>query len=302
LAENEQGSQFLQRLIHDCETKITDYTAVLDYVELGPTYFKIAEEASGHQAGEEPTEDDRKLEKLRLLAPPRQVHGVQVAASSTEKSEDAAPSSDVTSPPTGPTPNLTSSREPIALDPLKHALILRRQVLLYLDALHEQMQQGKQHLVSLKEKFDGSIDDLKATCRAKAAVPVDQVYPLFMTLSAIWTSFQDTLFIFALRHGIVETLEYFIRQSDEVTTVPKDILELAQKATTEANDAAYKYVRKPEAESESDKVIIEKGKLFYYPKDGFPIDKRKRARGQRLNDGLKAYFKFWPSTRERILR
>ena len=40
----------------------------------------------------------------------------------------------------------------------------------------EQLSSGRDLLQSLNEKFDTAVRDLKVTCRAKSAVPVDQVY------------------------------------------------------------------------------------------------------------------------------
>ncbi|KAJ3097053.1 hypothetical protein HDU97_005312 [Phlyctochytrium planicorne] len=62
------------------------------------------------------------------------------------------------------------------LDRLKATLIYRRQYLMYLDALQEQLEKTRQNLTKLGENFDDIIRDLKSTCKAKTAVPVDQVY------------------------------------------------------------------------------------------------------------------------------
>lgn len=47
---------------------------------------------------------------------------------------------------------------------------------MYLDALQDQMIRSRSTLLQLSTKFDASIAELKATCRAKSAVAVDQVY------------------------------------------------------------------------------------------------------------------------------
>ncbi|KAL7749010.1 hypothetical protein RI367_005659 [Sorochytrium milnesiophthora] len=85
-------------------------------------------------------------------------------------------------------------------------LIFRRQLLIYLDALVEQLAASKLVLKNLAEKYDSALGDLKGTIRARSAIPVDQVYPLFMSVAAVWESYQDELFVLAMRRGIADFL------------------------------------------------------------------------------------------------
>jgi hypothetical protein len=62
-------------------------------------------------------------------------------------------------------------------------------------------------LASIGEKFEDTIQELKKTCKSKTAVPVDQVYPLFMQLAHLWSSWTDELFLLAFRRGILTQLE-----------------------------------------------------------------------------------------------
>lgn len=59
---------------------------------------------------------------------------------------------------------------------IKKALAFKRQLLMYLDALQDQMIRSRSSLIQLSNKFDASISQLRANCRAKTAVSVDQVY------------------------------------------------------------------------------------------------------------------------------
>lgn len=70
----------------------------------------------------------------------------------------------------------SSIPEDLSILNVKQALVFKRQLLLYLDALQDQMIRSRSTLLSLSTKFDKSVIELKATCRAKTAVPVDQVY------------------------------------------------------------------------------------------------------------------------------
>ena len=44
-----------------------------------------------------------------------------------------------------------------------------------------------------------------------------------MAMAAVWQSFQDTLFVLALRHGILSTLELFEHQQQEQLQVPESL-------------------------------------------------------------------------------
>ncbi|KNE64727.1 hypothetical protein AMAG_19268 [Allomyces macrogynus ATCC 38327] len=88
------------------------------------------------------------------------------------------------------------SAEPAVVAPdvsarMATALVSYRQLLIYLDSMA------------------ASLRDLAAACRARAAVPVDHVYPRFMELAALWRGFQDELFLDAFGRGILDTLALF---------------------------------------------------------------------------------------------
>ncbi|KAI9095273.1 hypothetical protein DFS34DRAFT_662809 [Phlyctochytrium arcticum] len=90
---------------------------------------------------------------------------------------------------------------------LRSSLIFRRQLLIYLDALTEQTERSDQTLHALAERFEETVRELKITCRAKTAVPVDQVYPQFIMLANLWTNYMEDLFLLAFRKGILDTLD-----------------------------------------------------------------------------------------------
>ncbi|OUM68245.1 hypothetical protein PIROE2DRAFT_4125, partial [Piromyces sp. E2] len=99
--------------------------------------------------------------------------------------------------------------EDCPLSNIKNALIFRRQYLMYLDALNDQLSKSKKVLDIVDKKFESTLAELKSVCKSKTAVPVDQVYPQFMTLSNLWMSWQDELYLLALRRGITETIKSF---------------------------------------------------------------------------------------------
>jgi len=62
------------------------------------------------------------------------------------------------------------------LSDIKNALIFRRQYLMYLDALNDQLNKSKKVLDIVDSKFQSTLTELKTVCKSKTAVPVDQVY------------------------------------------------------------------------------------------------------------------------------
>ncbi|KAG5458806.1 MAG: hypothetical protein BJ554DRAFT_897, partial [Olpidium bornovanus] len=95
------------------------------------------------------------------------------------------------------------------LETARQVLTFRRQLVLYLDAMQEQLFVSRGTLKNLAEKFDATLRELKQTCRSKSAVPVDHVYPHFMVLAQMWATWQDELFLLLFRRGIADTLLYF---------------------------------------------------------------------------------------------
>ncbi|KAI8822053.1 uncharacterized protein EV422DRAFT_566477 [Fimicolochytrium jonesii] len=97
--------------------------------------------------------------------------------------------------------------EDVSLPRLRSALVFKREFLIYLDALHEQTNRSRTTLETLTARFEEAVKELKVTCRAKTAVPVDQVYPPFILLANLWQNYMDELFLLAFRRGIVDTIQ-----------------------------------------------------------------------------------------------
>ncbi|KAJ3041656.1 hypothetical protein HDV00_008933 [Rhizophlyctis rosea] len=118
--------------------------------------------------------------------------------------------------------------EPTEVSPtrLRSALVFRRQYLIYLDALQEQITRSRTTLVALSERFDETVRDLKNTCKAKTAVPVDQVYPQFITVANLWSNWHDELFLLAFRRGILDTIEAAARSFE--MNIPEAVLSAAE--------------------------------------------------------------------------
>ncbi|KAI9183217.1 hypothetical protein H9P43_004134 [Blastocladiella emersonii ATCC 22665] len=92
---------------------------------------------------------------------------------------------------------------------LASTLTFYRQLLIYLDAVREQIEASSAALRALDDRMAGCLQDLAAACKARSAVPVDQVYPKFMELAVVWQGFQDELFLDAFRRGVLDTVMGF---------------------------------------------------------------------------------------------
>lgn len=64
----------------------------------------------------------------------------------------------------------------VSISKIKSLVVFHRQLLMYLDALQDQMIASRSTLLQLSTRYDASIAELKISCRAKTAVSVDQVY------------------------------------------------------------------------------------------------------------------------------
>ncbi|KAJ1515533.1 hypothetical protein HMI56_003927 [Coelomomyces lativittatus] len=104
-------------------------------------------------------------------------------------------------------PQTTPQTNPVSsVGRVLDAIIFYRQLLIYMDALKAQIQKSSSVLSTLDEKMTEQLNLLQSACKSRMAVPVDQVYPLFMTLYSIWEAFQDELFLNAFRRGVLDRL------------------------------------------------------------------------------------------------
>lgn len=101
---------------------------------------------------------------------------------------------------------LTKAVESRVENRLVHGLIFHHQLCVYLSAMQDIAKSTIKTLQTIDNKFAESLTALKETCQARSAVPVDQVYPNFITLANLWINYQDELFCVAFRQGMVDTL------------------------------------------------------------------------------------------------
>ena len=80
---------------------------------------------------------------------------------------------------------LDSEVSPVVRSRLADSITFCRQYLIYLDALQGQVDQARDAMVAIGERFDDTLRDLKVTCKSKTTVPVDQVYVIYFYLASI---------------------------------------------------------------------------------------------------------------------
>ncbi|KXS12612.1 UPF0704 protein C6orf165 [Gonapodya prolifera JEL478] len=129
-------------------------------------------------------------------------------------------------PPEIPTPYQPIPPSKLLLAQIIASSTFHRQLLIYLDALSKQVREGERTAASLAQRFSSTVAELKAACRARTAVPVDQVYPHFLSLAALWTGYRDELFLVAFRKSIVDTMQH--HAGAFAVTVPPDVQDKAK--------------------------------------------------------------------------
>lgn len=105
---------------------------------------------------------------------------------------------------------------------LLQSVVFFNQIDLFLSAIQKQLSESKNVLESLNIKMKTVVQTLHTLCRLRSAVPVDQVYPQFMTLASLWECFQDELFVDAMRHGIADSISDYCRVA--INTIPESEL------------------------------------------------------------------------------
>lgn len=75
---------------------------------------------------------------------------------------------------------------------LKKSLVFFRQLDLYLTLSRSSVMEQTSSMEQLKTKQAEIVQRLKTACRTKSAVPVDQVYPMFVELADCWRSWRET--------------------------------------------------------------------------------------------------------------
>lgn len=110
----------------------------------------------------------------------------------------------------------------ISLKLLKDSLINIRQHETFLRIILNDVIGCAHQVEMLVNQLSTRMDQLQQTVQSKTAVPTAQVYPQFISLSHLWTCFQDEMVLLSVLSNILASIEPFTRTQKEL--FPDDIL------------------------------------------------------------------------------
>lgn len=118
--------------------------------------------------------------------------------------------------------DISGSGSDIPLQLLHDSLINVRQHETFLRILLNDVIGCAQQVEMLVNQLSTRMEQLQQTVQSKTAVPTAQVYPQFISLSHLWTCFQDEMVLLSVLSNILASIEPFTRTQREL--FPEDIL------------------------------------------------------------------------------
>jgi len=107
-------------------------------------------------------------------------------------------------------------KEAPSIQLLKEALINTRQHETFLRIILNDVISCAHQVQHLQEQLAIRMKQLQATVQSKTAVPTAQVYPQFIHLAQLWSSFQDEMVLLSVLSNILASLEPFTRGHREL--------------------------------------------------------------------------------------
>ncbi|XP_048350752.1 cilia- and flagella-associated protein 206 isoform X1 [Sphaerodactylus townsendi] len=136
----------------------------------------------------------------------------------------------------------------LKLTMLKEVLYNVRQHEAYLCVILSDVITCSQEIDMMQKQLAAQMEQLKDVVRAKTAVPTSQVYPSFITLSNLWTSFQDEILVLSFLNNLTVNLQQFLNA--HAVIFPEDVMEsLLEGIRVKTDDERLK-------ESADDKVNV----------------------------------------------
>ncbi|XP_046532460.1 cilia- and flagella-associated protein 206 isoform X2 [Equus quagga] len=93
---------------------------------------------------------------------------------------------------------------------LKEALYNVRQYEIFLQIILSDIITCAQEVEMMIKKLGAQLEQLKMIVKSKTAVPTSQVFPIFIALSNLWTSFQDETVLISVLSNLTSHLEAFL--------------------------------------------------------------------------------------------
>ncbi|XP_007484364.2 cilia- and flagella-associated protein 206 [Monodelphis domestica] len=110
---------------------------------------------------------------------------------------------------------------------IKEALFNLRQYEIFLNIILSDIITCAQEVEMMIKQLGAQMEQLKMTVQAKTAVPTSQVYPIFIALSSLWTSFQDETVLLSVLSNLTTQLAPFLGYHEELfnTEIIQELLE-----------------------------------------------------------------------------
>ncbi|CAG9821990.1 unnamed protein product [Phaedon cochleariae] len=115
--------------------------------------------------------------------------------------------------------------DPTFIDTMKGLLLMHRQNELFVRNIIELTEKMEEYVANLYQSLDAQLRETHKTVHMRLAVPVDVIFPLFETLSDLWSDFQDQVILLSKYNDIVNNLETyssFVRFDMEVLELVLD--------------------------------------------------------------------------------
>ncbi|XP_074189379.1 cilia- and flagella-associated protein 206 isoform X3 [Rhinolophus sinicus] len=93
---------------------------------------------------------------------------------------------------------------------LKETLYNVRQYEIFLQIILSDIITCAQEVEMMIKQLGAQLEQLKMTVKSKTAVPTSQVFPIFIALSSLWTSFQDETVLVSVLSNLTAHLEQFL--------------------------------------------------------------------------------------------
>ncbi|XP_004454552.1 cilia- and flagella-associated protein 206 isoform X2 [Dasypus novemcinctus] len=97
---------------------------------------------------------------------------------------------------------------------LKEALYNLRQYEIFLQIILSDIITCAREVEMMTKQLGAQLEQLKMTVKSKIAVPTSQVFPIFIALSSLWTSFQDETVLLSVLSNLTTHLEPFLGAHD----------------------------------------------------------------------------------------
>ncbi|NXC94237.1 CF206 protein, partial [Certhia familiaris] len=117
---------------------------------------------------------------------------------------------------------------------LKEALFNVRQYEAFLCILQSNAVESAQEVESLNVQFEAAMMVLKNTAKHKTSIESKEVFPLFMELSKLWTSFQDERLLLSFLKNMADNLQQFLEVQSQLFS--KEMLKSLLEGVTVKSD------------------------------------------------------------------